>query len=45
MRPPGESGEQAWDNMLNMDTSKIKDAEQREFVETAYMRSFKHYAK
>ena len=42
---PGESGEEAWNNMLNMDTSKIQDAEQREFVETAYMRSFKHYTK
>ena len=45
MPPPGESGEEAWNNMLNMDTSKIQDAEQREFVETAYMRSFKHYTK
>ena len=42
---PGESEEEAWNNMLNMDTSKIQDAGQREFVETSYMRSFKHYIK
>ena len=42
---PGKSEEEACDNMLNMDTSKIQDAEQREFVETAYTRSFKYYTK
>ena len=31
--------------MLNIVTRKIQDAEQREFVETSYMRSFKHYTK
>ena len=41
----GESGDEAWENMLNMDTTKIQDVEQREFVETSYMRSFKHYTK
>ena len=38
---PGESEEEAWNNMLNMDTRKIQDAGQREFVETSYMRSFR----
>ena len=29
--------------MMNMDTSQISDPEAKEFVEVAYLRSFRHY--
>ena len=41
----GATVAEAWDNMMNMDTNQIPDPETRRFVETAYLRSFKHYTK
>ena len=39
----GENTEAAWERMMDMDTSQITDPEAKEFVEVAYLRSFKHY--
>ena len=39
----GENTEAAWERMMNMDTSQISDPEAKEFVEVAYLRSFRHY--
>ena len=39
----GENTEAAWERMMDMDTSQISDPEAMEFVEVAYLRSFKYY--
>ena len=42
----GEEGlteEEAWDRMMDLDTSHIADPKIREFIEIAYLRSFRHY--
>ena len=41
----GEEGvteEEAWDRMMDLDTSHITDPKIREFIEIAYLRSFRH---
>ena len=42
----GEEGDtegEAWDRMMDLDTSHISDPKIKEFIEIAYLRSFRHY--
>ena len=39
----GATEEEAWDRMMGLDTSHIADPKIREFIEIAYLRSFRHY--
>ena len=39
----GGTAEDAWETMMDMDVSNIQDPDIREFVETAYLRSHRHF--
>ena len=39
----GDSEGKAWDRMMDLDTSHITDPKIREFIEIAYLRSFRYY--
>jgi hypothetical protein len=39
----GDTEEEAWDRMMDLDTSHIADPKIKEFIEVAYLRSFRHY--
>ena len=39
----GDTKEKAWDRMMDLDTGHITDPKIREFIEIAYLRSFRHY--
>ena len=42
----GDREEEAWDRMINLDTSHnvVNDPKIKEFIETSYLRSFRHYS-
>ena len=39
----GKLEEEAWERMLNLDTSQVTDPGTKEFIEVAYLRSHKHF--
>ena len=38
----GDTEEEAWDRMMDLETSYIADPKIKEFIEIAYLRSFRH---